>query len=71
MTGKSEPNTDKLLKEVEELKQANENLIRYTFGITSRLDVTARELVRAGNLLFTVSDNLKAVVKQSENDVKK
>jgi hypothetical protein len=54
-----------LKKEIEELKQANTNIIQFTFSISNSLDETGRVLVKAGNALFVISDRLKAIVNQS------
>lgn len=54
-----------LKKEIEDLKQANINIIQFTFGITNTLDETGRSLVKAGNALFMMADKLKAVINQS------
>lgn len=56
-----------LKKEIEELKQANTNIIQFTFSIINSLDVTAKTLTQTSNALFTISDKLKAVINQNSS----
>ena len=62
-----QPNIDELKKKITDLEQINGDLTKFTFGITNILDETGRQLVKSGNSLFTISDRLKAVVKQAND----
>jgi hypothetical protein len=66
VTKDKEPNVEELMKEVADLKQANENLIKLTFGIINNLDIVGKDLISASNALFTISGKLKAVVQNSK-----
>lgn len=60
-------NWDKLLAENAALKQANVNIIQFTFSIANSLDDTGRALVKAGNALFIISEQLKGVIRQNQS----
>lgn len=56
---------DKLTKEISDLKQANNNILQFTFGIIDTLESQGKSLVSAGNSLFVISNRLREIVQQS------
>ena len=59
------PDIDKLMKEISDLKQANNNILSFTFGIIDTLETQGKSLVAAGNSLFVISNKLREIVQKS------
>lgn len=59
---------DKLMKEIADLKQANQNILSFTFGIMDTLEAQGKSLVAAGNSLFVISNKLREIVQKSSRN---
>lgn len=59
---------DKLMKEIADLKQANQNILSFTFGIIETLENHGKQLVASGNTLFILSNKLREIVQKSQKE---